>query len=818
MVGNREAEEFLKVIQDNFLKQVVVEPTRGNNILDLILTNREEIIDQVDVGGQLENSDHKEIRYNIKWEEAFKSKNVSKTLDFRRANFEGLREYLRRVDWQRTEGHEEGSEVVRQVEGKVPGGISGGVRGGVEVRSQGTGGAEMGGLGESRADEMYNCFVDKLNAGQLANIPNRTIRTDTNDPKWMTERLKHYIGLKRGIYKKVKAGEEALRSQYNELARTVKRLTRKAKITYEMRVASQAKTNPKGFYQLYRTKDKETIGPLRAGDGELVNSGEEMSKIMNEYFLTVFTKETLHSMPGCEQVFRGEGGEKLIDIPITKEIVEQEIDRLKKFKSPGPDEIYPRVLKECKEVISEPLASVFRKSLDSGKVPLKWRQANVVPIFKKGDKTLTANYRPVSLTSVVGKLMESVIARSIREHLDRHKLINDSQHGFTKGKSCLTNLLSFYGKVYEAADNGNIYDILYLDFSKAFDKVPHQRLLRKVRAHGIEGKILGWIRSWLTDRRQRVVINGSKSDWGQVESGVPQGSVLGPLLFLIYINDLDSGISSDVSKFADDTKIGRLIRSDSDVIALQEDLDRLNEWSSKWQMQFNTSKCKVLRVGRGKPHNRYTLNREELVCSEYEKDLGVIVNSDLRLSKQCIEARNKANRVLGFIFRSVKSRSPEVILKLYLALVRPHLDYAVQFWSPYYRKDIGLLEAVQRRMTKRIQGMRDIPYNRRLKMLKLHSLERRRLRGDLIEVFKWYRGYNKGDISKVLRVSKQDRTRNNGFKIEKGRFKKEIGKNWFANRVVDEWNGLSSQVVGAKTIESFKRRLDKSMDGDNRWN
>ena len=275
---------------------------------------------------------------------------------------------------------------------------------------------------------------------------------------------------------------------------------------------------------------------------------------------------------------------------------------------------------------------------------------------------------------------------------------------------------------------------------------------------------------------------------------------------------MDSGISSDVSKFADDTKMGRLIRSDSDVIALHTDLDRMNEWSNRWQMQFNISKCKVLSVGRGNPHNKYTLNQEELVGSEYEKDLGVTVDSDLRLRKQCIEARNKANRVLGFIFRSVKSRSSDVILKLYLALVRPHLDYAVQFWSPHYRKDIGLLESVQRRMTKRIQGMKDIPYERRLRMLNLHSLERRRLRGDLIEVFKWYRGYNKGDVSKILRISNQDRTRNNGFKIEKSRYKKELGKNWFSNRVVDEWNRLSSQVVGAKTIESFKRRLDKYMD------
>ena len=180
-------------------------------------------------------------------------------------------------------------------------------------------------------------------------------------------------------------------------------------------------------------------------------------------------------------------------------------------------------------------------------------------------------------------------------------------------------------------------------------------------------------------------------------------------------------------------------------------------------------------------------------------------------------ARNRANRVLGFIARSVKSRSTKVILKLYLALVRPHLDYAAQFWSPYYRMDIGLLESVQRRMTKMIEGMRNFPYERRLKLLNLHSLERRRVRGDLIEVFKWFRGYNKGDVSETLIVSNQERTRSNGFKLDKWRFNTEIGRNWFTNRVVDEWNRLSSQVVSANSIDSFKRRLDKFMDGDGRW-
>ncbi|ORD92985.1 hypothetical protein ECANGB1_2036 [Enterospora canceri] len=233
-------------------------------------------------------------------------------------------------------------------------------------------------------------------------------------------------------------------------------------------------------------------------------------------------------------------------------------------------------------------------------------------------------------------------------------------------------------------------------------------------------------------------------------------------------------------------------------------------------MDFNIDKCKVMNIGRENPQNRYNINRVMLNRSECERDLGVQVSSDLRPRKQCIEARNRANRLLGFITRSIKSRSAEVILKLYLALVRPHLDYAVQFWSPYYRMDIILLESVQRRMTKMIEGIRNFSYERRLKLLKLHSLERRRVRGDLIEVFKWVKGFNKGDVGKVLTISSQDRTRNYGFKLEKCRFNKEIGRNWFTNRVVDDWNRLSQQVVSAQIIGSFKRRLD-FMDADERW-
>ena len=287
-------------------------------------------------------------------------------------------------------------------------------------------------------------------------------------------------------------------------------------------------------------------------------------------------------------------------------------------------------------------------------------------------------------------------------------------------------------------------------------------------------------------------------------------------MFIIYINDLDTGISSDISKFADDTKIGRQINSGQDANALQEDLNKLQGWSEKWQMKFNTSKCSVLNIGRTNTVNVYSLNNINLEKSTCERDLGVLVSPDLRPRKQCVNVRNKANRVLGFISRSVSNKSAEVLLQLYLALVRPHLDYAVQFWCPYYRMDINSLESVQRRMTKMIPGLRNLPYQDRLKKLNLHSLERRRVRGDMIEVFKWVKGINKGDIDKVLIISEQDRTRSNGFKLDKFRFRREIGRNWFTNRVVDEWNKLSNFVVSAGTLESFKRRLDRFMD-DREW-
>ena len=847
--GSIDSEEFVNVVSDSFLKQLVNHPTRELNVLDLLFTTNETLVSNLEVGGRLGNSDHEEIRYNINWETRQSNENKVMMPDFRKANYPQLKRHLRdylnvgirgesgvkpgQVGGVKGLGGENGQFPNETADSQVGSGhevMGSGHEGqgklviNYERTSQQEGESDQGNLEISNfvidmpsVEEDYGNFIQILSSGQNRYIPNRKIRPSfNNNPRWMTTRLKHLIGVKREVYKKMRNGEVELRNRYNTLARLVKSLTRKAKRQYELKVATNVKSNPKGFFQLYKTKTRDRIGPLKEGEA-LLESSKDMSEALNQYFVSVFTQEDVDLIPEADSVYTGESSNKLINIKISRDDVLGEINKLSATKSPGPDEVYPKLIKECKDIISLTLTDIFNKSLDTGEVPTLWKQANVVPIFKKGDKSQMSNYRPISLTSVIGKMLESIIARVIRGHLDLHDLINDSQHGFTKGKSCLTNLLSFYKTVYQAADSDSNYDVIYLDFSKAFDRVPHERLLRKIKAHGIEGKVYNWIKAWLSNRKQRVVINGEKSGWGDVISGVPQGSVLGPLLFIMYINDLDNGVNSDISKFADDTKIGRLINLQNDIDQLQRDLDTMHEWAIKWQMAFNADKCSILHVGRNNEANDYTLNGIGLRKIASEKDLGVIVSDDLRPRKQCISARNRANRVLGFIARSVTNKTAEVILRLYLTLVRPHLDYAVQFWSPYYRMDINRLESIQRRMTKMIYNFRSLSYEERLKRLGLHSLERRRIRGDLIEVYKWIKGFNKGDISKVLIVSDQGRTRSNGYKLDKFRFNREIGRNWFTNRVVDEWNGLSGHVVGAESISSFKRRLDKFMDEDGRW-
>ena len=626
----------------------------------------------------------------------------------------------------------------------------------------------------------------------------------------MTSETKRAVNLKKRNFNIMKAENTAeARANYQQSLRACRGLIRTSKRNYEKRIARDAKTNPKQFFTYIRTKKKvkSNVGPLRDETGELVQDNKNMAGILNRNFATVFTIENTESMPDSPAPPRGI--EPLEINAIYEADVKKYLESLDTNKSTGPDDISPRILKELKREILQPLTTVFNQSLQMRKVPEDWKLANVTPIFKKGDKSIALNYRPISLTSVAGKILEKIIRDKVVTFLEDNSIISDSQHGFRNKRSCLTNLLDFFQGIYENWDNSIPSDIIYLDFQKAFDKVPHERLIMKLKAAGIGDNLTAWIKDWLTGRKQRVLLNGKDSEWLPVTSGVPQGSVLGPILFIIYINDLEVGLKSSISKFADDTKVGGKALTTADCEIIQNDINQIIKWSEKWQMSFNPDKCKVMHVGSRNSNFSYKMQGKPLQAVQEESDLGVTISSDLKHTKHCKAACKKANTMLGFIARNFEYKTPEVVLTLYNSMVRPHLEYAVQFWSPNYRKDIESLERVQRRATKMIPSLRAQPYEVRLKRLNLFSLEKRRLRGDLIQVYKYLNKFSNVDHSKLFELQTNLRTRNNGQSIQTRRCNTDIGRSYFSNRVIRHWNNLPAEVVNARTINSFKNRIDR---------
>ena len=443
------------------------------------------------------------------------------------------------------------------------------------------------------------------------------------------------------------------------------------------------------------------------------------------------------------------------------------------------------------------------------------KKANVVPLYKGGKKDAPSNYRPVSLTCVVCKVLEAIIKDALVEHLKSYELLNKTQHGFMKGKSCLTNLLCFLEVVTNAVDNGHPVDVIYLDFAKAFDKVPHQRLAAKVKAHGIGGSIVAWIEEWLANRKQTVVVNGYTSDESTVFSGVPQGSVLGPVLFLIFVNDIDHGVTGHLLKFADDAKLFMALRDQDSALQLQQDLSMLSRWSKDWQMLFNVGKCSVVHFGYANSGAQYELEGEAIQTVQETKDLGVIVHESLKTSRQCLEAAKKANRMLGMVRRTIKCKSPKIMLKLYKQLIRPHLEYAVQAWCPFLKKDIELLESVQRRATKMIDGFQNLPYAVRLSRLRLTTLELRRERGDVIQAFKILRSVDNVDADVFFSLDTgAHNTRGHALKLKKPHSRLEVRKHFFSCRVINAFNALPPQAVNVQNVLEFKKKIAQRYQGE----
>jgi hypothetical protein len=659
-------------------------------------------------------------------------------------------------------------------------------------------------------------FERKLEKLTKDHVRTKICSIDSIPPKvWMNQIVKRKIRKKGkcwGNYKRSRLNSDYLK--YRRASNQSIWEIKKAKRRHEVNIAKMAKTKIKLFwaYVNSKTKNHEPIPVLRKNNIDVTDNLEK-AELLNNFFISTFTKENLTNVPSLAQRFPPNS---ICTVNITYDRVAKKLEKINENKAVGPDNIHPKVLKELRNQLCYPIHKIFEKSLQEGIVPPSWKTANIKPLHKKGSRANVENYRPVSLTSVFGKMLESLIKEDLIHFLTTNSLISNKQHGFMSGRSCLTQLLDALSNWLESADEHLSTDVVYLDFQKAFDSVPHTRLMNKLGAYGIGGKLYKWIESFLSGRKQRVVLNHKESSWEPVISGVPQGSVLGPLLFILYINDLPDEIVSEILLFADDSKLFRPIKSIEDCIILQKDVYKLQDWSDTWQVKFNLKKCCALRLFDYHPDRNLTYlmrgldGETELEIISKEKDLGILISRDLKFDDHINQIVKVSNSRLGLIRRSFGYLEKHSFKIMYCAIVRSILEYNGPVFSPGLWRQVELLEAVQRRATRMLPELKGLSYEQRLKSLDLPTLVYRRIRGDLINVYKYIQGIYAVDYSKQFSFSENE-LRGHDLKLFKKNIRLDVRKHSFSIRVVNWWNGLSQYTVSAPNLDVFKRRLDNNL-------
>ena len=592
--------------------------------------------------------------------------------------------------------------------------------------------------------ENFDLLTSFIQDSADKHIPSKTSRSVSSIP-WITPEIRRKIRRKNKTHAKAKkTGSSKLRSKFETLRREIKSDVRKQHDLYVNNLVGDVKANPRDFYRYINSQKKDTQGipPLKRKNGKgVAQSDLEKAEEFNGQFTDVFSKNEHTQVPLLDR-----SAPFMNDIAVSKDGVIKLLKGLNPSKALGPDELHPRVLKELATELGPVLAHLFQQSIDTGEIPKEWSLANICPLFKKSDRSLACNYRPVSLTCVPCKLLEHIVRSNIMAHLDEYKLLSDRQHAFRKGHSCETQLTTVINDWAKILDNRGQVDTFILDFEKAFDTPPHELLKSKLFGYGIGGKTLKWIDSFLCFRQQRVVVNGVKSDWAPVLSGVPQGTVLGPLLFSLYINDISSDIESEIRLFADDCVCYREIKDEKDTMKLQRDIDRLGSWARKWGMRFQPVKCNMMQLTRKrikKIHASYTLEGTNLENVESIKYLGVTITSDLRWNTHVSNVCTKANRTLGFLRRNLHSCPQEVKEAAYKGLVRPVLDYGSLVWDPPGVVLQEELESVQKRAARFVTGNYDYETGSMtgiLGQLKWESLKKRRKDNRLILLYKGLKG------------------------------------------------------------------------------
>ena len=664
LLSQSEGQMLIDAMNDHGLEQLVHFPTREKNTLDLILTSLPGQFQEIHSPDKL--SDHDVISGTLKIHIPPKKKPRRKVFLYQKGNFELMRK--------------DASDFAKD--------------------------KYFNGYSDNRSvQENFDLITSFIQESAEKHIPSKTSRSTSSVP-WITPEIRGKIRRRNKTHAKAKkTGSSKLRAKFESLRKEIKADVKKQHDLYVNNLVGDIKANPRDFYRYINSQKKDTQGipPLKRRNGSgLAESELEQAEEFNGQFTDVFNKSehTQVPLPNRSAPF-------LKEIHVSAEGVTKLLKGLNPSKALGPDELHPRVLKELASELGPMFAHLFQQSVDTGEIPKEWSLANICPLYKKGDRSLACNYRPVSLTCVPCKLLEHIVCSNIMAHLDEHKLLSDRQHAFRKKHSCETQLITVIDDWAKILDKGGQVDTFILDFEKAFDTPPHELLKCKLYGYGIGGKTLKWIDSFLCDRQQRVMVNGVKSDWAPVLSGVPQGTVLGPLLFSLYINDITEDIDSELRLFADDCVCYREIKNTEDTVKLQEDIDRLGCWARSWGMRFQPVKCNIMQITRKrikKINASYSLEGTVLENVEKIKYLGVTITNDLKWNTHVSNICTKANRTLGFLRRNLAACPLDVKESAYKGLVRPILEYGSSVWDPQSILLQDELEKVQKRAARFVTG------------------------------------------------------------------------------------------------------------------
>ena len=763
--GNSNEMQFIDVVNELNMTQNVHLPTRENNILDLCLTSHNHLVKNLSVHETFSTSDHSYITFDLYFEKP-EPPPFSISFNFKTADWELLRAHLGTIVW---------SSIFQNA--------------------------------EDDPETMWLRFKQIIYDLTCAYVPIFIPKNKISAP-WINRKIKRLSQVKKRKWRQfLKHNRQTDLRGYRNFCKTLKREVESSRSNYEKRLFNVKKQNPKNFF-LYidtRTNSRSGVSPLNVNDDLITDDGEKASALSQQY-RSVFVIDdgyfpaVANSMPPYSF---DETNLQISDRDIIRAILSMNSD-----SAPGIDGIYAKVIKNVSPLLVSPLKQIFQATIYRSCIPNDWKIGIITPVYKNNGKPeLPASYRPISLTSIICKLLERIISDRFTAYLRSNSLISQQQHGFLSKRSTMTNMLNFFNDLTSYFDEKYGADVIYIDLEKAFDKVSHPKLLFKLQTLGVGGKALDWFCEFLYGRKQCVRVNEVCSPLENVLSGIPQGTILGPLLFIIFIDDIISACQhSKINLYADDSKIYKCIVTEEDAAELQEDFTNVLGYFEEWQLSVNESKTELLHVGHWNQQATYHANGNELTSVQGCRDLGFYITDDLSFHKHISNIVRSSSYRLKQFRLSFESRDRDFLVFLYSTYIRPILESGTVLWSPHYLGQIDRIENVQRQFTKYLPGLYHTSYLERLNVLALDSLEARRIYFDLIMVYKILYGLvdmNRNDYFTFA----SSRTRGHSMKLCVNYSRINCRKYFFSNRVINIWNSLPENIVTSVSLFVFKKKI-----------